>query len=66
MKESMLAFNAFQIVILFSCLPFIISWLWAATFTGALAFVWIAIITYVVLFCCMISNTYNAMIGNKK
>lgn len=63
MKESMLAFNAFQIVVLFACLPFIISWLWTATFTGAFALVWIAIITYIILFGCMIGNTFRSMVG---
>lgn len=65
MKDSMLAFNALQIVILFACLPFIISWLWTATFAGASAVVWIAIITYVILFFMMIGNTFNSMVGDK-
>lgn len=66
MKESILAFNAFQIVILFVCLPFIISWLWTATFKGSFPLSVVAIITYIILFFYMIGNTYHNIMDCEK
>lgn len=43
-------FNAFQVTLLFSCLPFIIGWLRTNPFDYAGALVWVAIVAYVVLF----------------
>jgi hypothetical protein len=44
------AFNSFQIVTLFAAMPFIIQWIGGASFTGASAAFWIAIVAYVILF----------------
>lgn len=43
-------FNAFQLVILFAALPFIVQWLRTAEFWGAQAFLWVGIVAYVVMF----------------
>lgn len=54
----MLLFNAFQIVCLFAAMPFIVAWLRSATFSGAFAASWIAVVVYAVMFCLMVYNTY--------
>ena len=64
MREVMLAFNAFQVVVLFMVLPFIINWLHTGPFTGAGALVWIAVVTYVAMFCFMVGNTAKTFIGD--
>lgn len=44
-------FNAFQMTLLFCAWPFIINFLSAATFAGAGALYWVAIIAFVAQFC---------------
>ena len=43
-------FNAFQIVTLFTGLPFLIHWLHGAEFWGATAAFWVALVVYIVTF----------------
>jgi uncharacterized SAM-binding protein YcdF (DUF218 family) len=43
-------FNAFQLVILFACFPFIINWLHKGTFVGSYPLMWVAIAAYVIEF----------------
>lgn len=52
------AFNSFQVVTLFAALPFIISWLYNATFPFATGALWIAAIAYAVLYVFQIVTTY--------
>lgn len=65
MKDFLAAFNAFQLVILFACLPFIVSWLWGAPFAGASALVWVAIVVYVILFFFVVGCVSNSIFGSK-
>jgi hypothetical protein len=43
-------FNAFQLVLLFACAPFIISYVERASFTGATPLFWVLIIAYLIGF----------------
>jgi hypothetical protein len=56
------AFNSFQITALFSAMPFIVSWLWTATFSGANALVWAAICAYVIFFFLMCGAVFKAVV----
>jgi hypothetical protein len=44
------AFNAFQIVALFSAMPYLIGWLGTSPFPYSLAAMWTSVVVYVVLF----------------
>jgi hypothetical protein len=43
-------FNAFQIVVLFAGLPFLIHWLHTAEFWGASSAFWVTLVVYVIAF----------------
>ena len=47
------AFNSLQITALFSAMPFLVGWLWTATFAGAVALAWVSLIAYIVFFVLM-------------
>lgn len=49
MKE----FNAFQMVCCFAGAPFLIQWLSTASFAGAMAAFWVAVVAYIVGFFAM-------------
>lgn len=57
----MRAFNSFQIVALFSGLPFLISWLSEATFRYHTAAFWTTIAIYFIGACCMTVAVYDSM-----
>jgi len=53
-------FNAFQCVVLYAALPFIISWLDGAEFRWAGAAFWSAIVVYVISSFCMVASVYHS------
>lgn len=55
----MKGFNALQLVTLFSAGPFIIEWLHKATFTGATAAFWIAVVVYVIGYIGMVVSVHD-------
>ena len=61
----MIVFNAFQIVIAFVAWPFLIQWLNEATFRGAGAAFWAAIVCYVVAFFCMVASVAHSLDSTK-
>jgi len=54
------AFNSLQITGLFAGFPFLISWLWTATFAGAAVAAWVALIVYLVFFLLMCGAVFHA------
>lgn len=54
-------FNSFQITALFAAMPFLVGWLWTATFSGAAALTWVAIVAYVVFFVLMCGAVLHAV-----
>lgn len=61
----MFLFNAIQITVVFSLMPFFIQWVSDATFKGAGAAFWILIATYVVGFGFTVAAWYEFMEKNK-
>lgn len=53
-------FNAFQLVIMYAALPFVISWLDGQSFRGSGAALWAAIAVYVIATGCMIASVYHS------
>lgn len=61
----MFLFNAIQISLLFSALPFIVQWVSDAQFKGAGAAFWVLIVAYVVSFGFNVAAWYDFMERNK-
>lgn len=57
----MILFNAFQIVVLFACMPLIINYLEAATFAGHAVAYYAAWIIYVLLFVFHVDSTCHML-----
>ena len=57
----MRVFNAFQLVGLFSAMPFIVAWLNKASFSFAGIAFWTAVVVYVVAFGFMVASVTHAM-----
>lgn len=55
-------FNSFQITALFAGWPFLVGWLWKATFQGAAALAWVSVIAYIVFFILMCGAVLHAVV----
>jgi hypothetical protein len=58
-------FNAFQLVAMFAAAPVGIAWLEKAEFTGSSVAFWVAIVAYIVAFCCMVGSVWDSLERNK-
>lgn len=62
----MKAFNAFQLVVLFACLPFLIGWLYTNPFPFARGLLVLAAVSYAVEFVVLCMSVYDGPLeGNK-
>ncbi len=55
------AFNAFQLVLLFSVFPFIIEWVHTSKFYGHTALFWVLIVGYIVGFIGMVICVFDTL-----
>jgi hypothetical protein len=55
------AFNSLQITGVFAAFPFLLSWLYTATFPASIAILWIASIIYAILFILMAIAVLHAL-----
>ncbi len=62
----MVAFNAFQLVLLFACAPFIIGWLHGDPFPFSVAVKWVAGAAYLVLFVAHVFGMINLIESERK
>jgi hypothetical protein len=53
-------FNAFQITALFAGMPFLVGWLWNASFSGATPLAWVSTVAYVIFFFLMVGAVVHS------
>lgn len=60
------AFNAFQMTVLFSAMPFLLMWLSKADFQWAQVAFWLSMIVYLVMFCGAVVCAFIAIEGDRR